>query len=137
MNHVSSLLTCAKTAMANFFESESGADESDTVLPGAYKDENEPELSGPSASTVKKAKAKATESRRGVNTLGGLRQSDDDDDGEDKPAEYYTGGEKSGLGVIDPTKNKDGSAKSSNLIQELLRKAAAYVDDEGFEFLLM
>lgn len=71
----------------------------------------------------RKGKAKANSSK--IGTLGGLQQSDDDDDDE-KPAEFYTGGEKSGLGVIDPT-SKKGKHASNDLVKEILKKAAAYV----------
>lgn len=97
-------------------------------MPGAYTPEATPAIQSTSSTgqqnTRGKAKGKSRPSRSGINTLGGLDQSDDDDDDDDRPAEFYTGGEKSGLGVIDPTKKKDGSKKSSNLIEEILKKAA-------------
>lgn len=99
-------------------------------MPGAYTpDETSTTQATSSASqpsTKSRAKGKSTPSRGGINTLGGLGQDEDDDDDDDRPAEFYTGGEKSGLGVIDPTKRRDGSKKSSNLIEEILKKAAMY-----------
>jgi UBX domain-containing protein 1 len=47
--------------------------------------------------------------------------SDDESDDEDKPQSFYTGGEKSGLSVQDPSKKKAGHQK---VIQSLLKKAA-------------
>lgn len=81
------------------------------------------------------AKRKAAQGRRpggGVATLSSVRDAaDDDDDDDDKPAEFYTGGEKSGLGVIDPTKRRSGESAASgagpqDLLEKILKKAAAY-----------
>lgn len=55
--------------------------------------------------------------------MEGLRQSEEQENDDDKPAEFYTGGEKSGLGVIDPT-NKKGGGRTRDLIQEILKKAS-------------
>ncbi|CCG84146.1 protein of unknown function [Taphrina deformans PYCC 5710] len=112
-------------AMASYYENGQGDDEDS--MPGTYtrnSDEDEVTQAFPVSNT--RSKSKPTPNRRGINTIGGLQQSQDEDsDAEDKPAEFYTGGEKSGLGVIDPSKKKDGTNRPMNLIQELLRKAAA------------
>lgn len=61
-----------------------------------------------------------------INTMDSLRKNEEAsaDDDDDKPAEFYTGGEKSGLGVIDPNPKKASNAR--DLIQEIVRKAQAY-----------
>ncbi|ORY79028.1 hypothetical protein BCR37DRAFT_370310 [Protomyces lactucae-debilis] len=78
--------------------------------------------SRPAASSSSKTTAKrATGS---VSTLGSIAKhgSDDDESDDEKPAEFYTGGEKSGLGVLDPnSKKKDRSAQG--LIEQIMRKA--------------
>lgn len=93
-------------------------------MPGTYVDEEPNQVKSTSGSKIAKTE-KRRPARSAINTLGGLKQSEDEDEDADKPAEFYTGGEKSGLGVIDPTKKKDGSKTPSNVIQEILRKAAA------------
>ncbi|BFZ54548.1 protein phosphatase regulator [Savitreella phatthalungensis] len=83
--------------------------------------------------------SKSSSSRRtGLATFSSLRDAEEEDDDDDeKPAEFYTGGEKSGLGVIDPNKARrqqgtggagtsaGGSAGPQDLLEQILRKAAA------------
>lgn len=115
--------------MANWFETSSTAEGDQAVFPASRMDDDASAAqtsSGPSSSAgrpVVARKSRANQTKSAFNTMGSLRQSDDqDDDEDDKPAEYYTGGEKSGLGVIDPAKKKDGG-RARALIQEILKKA--------------
>ncbi len=73
--------------------------------------------------TIRKALAVSSSSKR-MATLKDISQ-DDDDENSEKPQEFYTGGEKSGLGVYDP--REKSKVNASDLIKGILKKAEEYV----------